>query len=80
MDYTTWRSSIYKGAKTNEANRTTATEKQRQALKARDVNPSGDVPLTHVPFVHEHFMQVCLSSHLHTQRQSQSKQPLDVDD
>ena len=44
MDRAKWRSSVFKGSKICEANRTVAAEQRRQARKARASNPQDDSP------------------------------------
>ena len=62
-----WRSSVHKGSKICEANRTAAAEQRRQARKARDSNPQEDVPLIPCPNCQRTFRaRIGLVSHLRT--------------
>ncbi|KAH3723800.1 hypothetical protein DPMN_049594 [Dreissena polymorpha] len=62
------------GAKTYEANRTTAAEK-RQARKARVASPTGDVPL--LPFVQEYSVPGSASAAICAHTDKASPRPKD---
>ncbi|KAI0224060.1 hypothetical protein LSAT2_024917 [Lamellibrachia satsuma] len=77
MDRAMWHSSVHKGSKICEANRTAAAEQRRQARKARASNPQDDVPLIPCPNCQCTFCaRIGLVSHLRT-HQIQPRLPPD---
>ena len=77
MDRAMWRSSVHKGSKICEANRTAAAEQRRQSRKARASNPQDDVPLIPCPNCQRTFRaRTGLVSHLRT-HQIQPRLPPD---
>ena len=69
MDRAKWHSSVHKGSKICEANRTAAAEQRRQARKARASNLQDDVPLVLCPNCQRTFRaRIGLVSHMRTQQ------------